>query len=229
MATEVFTTLHNSSRTVYFRFLDLRNPLSPQLWDATNTVWNDPANVAAGAEKISATEIASAGDGDESSYVASVDLSDLYNSAEPIELLVQVVDDLVTDELISTISVWVAGGELVSDARSDRLDVAVSSRSSFDSTSDAVTLADGAHGGVSATISLSDYSDFTVDPSAVSSDLLNTAITASNSTVETVLKALFSMARGKIEKSGDSYTFYDDDGSTVLFTLDIAASERTTS
>lgn len=40
------------------------------------------------------------------------------------------------------------------------IDAAISSRSTFDASTDTVTLADGAHGGASASLTLSDYSDF---------------------------------------------------------------------
>lgn len=43
------------------------------------------------------------------------------------------------------------------------------------------------------------------------------------------MNILYSMARGKIMKSGDTYAFYDTDGSTVLFTATITASQRTAS
>jgi len=43
----------------------------------------------------------------------------------------------------------------------------------------------------------------------------------------TIVKSLYSMARGKISKAGDSYTFYDDDDATALFVLTIAAASRT--
>ena len=47
-------------------------------------------------------------------------------------------------------------------------------------------------------------------------------------TYQTVLKALYAMARGKIVKSDNAYAFMDDDDATTLFTLTIAAGERTT-
>ena len=47
-------------------------------------------------------------------------------------------------------------------------------------------------------------------------------------TLEDAMKALFSLARGKIVKTGDSYEFLDDDDATTLHTLTIAAGSRTT-
>jgi ABC-type transporter Mla MlaB component len=58
--------------------------------------------------------------------------------------------------------------------------------------------------------------------------LAATGVTAGGTTtVAEVLAALFSFTRGKIVQSGNSYTYYDDDGATPLFTLTIAAGERT--
>ena len=48
-------------------------------------------------------------------------------------------------------------------------------------------------------------------------------------TFTTLMKALYAMAKGKFSKSGDDYTFYDDDDTTELFTLSIATSGRTSS
>lgn len=57
-----------------------------------------------------------------------------------------------------------------------------------------------------------------------------TGITAGGSaSYEDLIKALYAMARGKITKSGDAYTYFDDDGTTELFTLTISSSERATS
>ena len=57
-----------------------------------------------------------------------------------------------------------------------------------------------------------------------------TGITAGGSaSYNDVVKAVYSIARGKITKSGDAYTFYDDDDVTALFTLTITASQRATS
>jgi hypothetical protein len=58
--------------------------------------------------------------------------------------------------------------------------------------------------------------------------LAATGVTAGGTTtVAEILAALFSFTRGKIVQSGNSYTYYDDDGATPLFTLTIAAGERT--
>ncbi len=46
---------------------------------------------------------------------------------------------------------------------------------------------------------------------------------------QTMMKMIYAMARGKIAKSGNDFLFYDDDDSTLLFTLTTAATARTTS
>jgi hypothetical protein len=48
-----------------------------------------------------------------------------------------------------------------------------------------------------------------------------------STTVATALKAAMSLAKGKITRTGDAYTFYDDDNATALFTLTIASGTRT--
>lgn len=52
--------------------------------------------------------------------------------------------------------------------------------------------------------------------------------TAGAGTFADIAIAIYAMARGKISKSGAAFTFYDDDDTTALFTLTIAASARTT-
>lgn len=60
--------------------------------------------------------------------------------------------------------------------------------------------------------------------------LARTGWTAGGSTtVATALKKALSLAAGKIARTGDAYTFYDDDGTTALFTLTIASGTRTPS
>jgi hypothetical protein len=46
-------------------------------------------------------------------------------------------------------------------------------------------------------------------------------------TYDDILTAIFSMASGKITRSGNVYTYYDDDDVTVLFTLTLASGSRT--
>ena len=78
-----------------------------------------------------------------------------------------------------------------------------------------------------------------VDADAVATDAINeirdaifakASITAVGTvTFAQILARLYAAARGKIAKAGDAYTFYDDDGTTALFTLTIAAASRTPS
>lgn len=44
-----------------------------------------------------------------------------------------------------------------------------------------------------------------------------------------LLAAVLAAVGGRCTKSGDAYTYYDDDGTTPLFTLTVAAAERTVS
>jgi len=71
---------------------------------------------------------------------------------------------------------------------------------------------------------------FRVSTEIVTALFAKTGITADGTvSYEDLIKALYAMARGKISKSGDAYTFYDDDNATELFTLTISESSRTTS
>ena len=64
--------------------------------------------------------------------------------------------------------------------------------------------------------------------SVVTAILAKTGWTAGGATtIQTVLKWVLSMAHGKFTLSGNTYTFYDDDDTTVLGTLTISASGRT--
>jgi hypothetical protein len=57
-----------------------------------------------------------------------------------------------------------------------------------------------------------------------------TGLTAGGAvTFGTIVKCLYALARGKVAKSGDAYIFYDDDGTTPLFTLTVGAEVRTPS
>jgi len=71
---------------------------------------------------------------------------------------------------------------------------------------------------------------FKVSTETVTALFAKTGITAEGTvSYEDVIKALYAMARGKISKSGDAYTFYDDDDTTELFTVTISENSRTTS
>lgn len=233
MATEYFSVRHDSSKTVYFRFYDASQD---KLFDFDDDTWQaSPVNA-----KLAATEKTAMGDADESLYIASVDLADLYNSATPRELVVQAMDDLATDEIIQEAEFWVASGERVSietmrgtdssalasaytaarAAKIDNLDATVSSRSDFDETADPVELrASGGAAGKNAAELVDDV-------------FAETGITAGGTaTFASILKAIYAMARGKktISVSGSTVTLklYDDDDSTLLWTLTITSAGAT--
>jgi hypothetical protein len=48
-------------------------------------------------------------------------------------------------------------------------------------------------------------------------------------TFEDIIKVLYAMAKGKIERNGNAFTYFDDDGVTSLYTVTIDESERTNS
>jgi len=85
-----------------------------------------------------------------------------------------------------------------------------------------------AHSDAAATYKATGFS--THDAAAVVTALFaKTGITAGGTaSFEDLVKAFYALARGKVSKSGDAYTFYDDDDTTALFTLTIAAASRTT-
>lgn len=63
----------------------------------------------------------------------------------------------------------------------------------------------------------------------VSAIFAKTGLTAGGSaSFNDIVKALYSMARGQISRTGDNYAYKDDDDSTTLYTLTIASSTRTT-
>lgn len=115
MATEYLTVKHTASKTVYLRFI---SPSDDKVWDfgATPDAW--AANVAACVEpKLSATAKTDYGDADESYYIASYDMTSVNSTATPKQILIQAVDDLATDEIITEAEAWVVNGVLLT--RSD--------------------------------------------------------------------------------------------------------------
>lgn len=109
--TEFFEAKHTSGKTVYFRFFDPAQgagantftfDFDDDTWEATLAACADP--------KLAATEKTDMGDGDESIYVASANLVNFNNTATPLAVVVQAVDDLATDEVISEMTVWVVAG-----------------------------------------------------------------------------------------------------------------------
>lgn len=208
MATKSFSVTHSSGKTVFFEFWDFSDLADVQLWDDTNGEWNSHGSVNEADKKVLATEVAAAGGDGTSKYVANVDLADLYSNQAPKELYVNAKDDMATDEIISSMTFMVSNGSYVG---SDYEDSAISSRSSHDDPAADIAALN--------------------DPTAgeIASELLGTAVSASGQDLQTVLKTLFSMARGKIVRDGDTYTYYADDGSTELFTFTVTDGGRTTS
>ena len=108
MATERFSVDHTAGKTVYFRFMDA----SDKIFDFFDDTWK--ANLAACTDpKLAATEKTDFGDADESTYVASLDLARLYNTATAKMFHVQAMDDLATDEIITTDEIWIYSGARV--------------------------------------------------------------------------------------------------------------------
>ncbi len=63
----------------------------------------------------------------------------------------------------------------------------------------------------------------------IGTSLLAQQITAGGvSTISDILLAANALARGRVVKAGSDYLYYDDDNVTLLFTLTLAAAERTT-
>ncbi len=118
MSTEYFTAKHDAGKTVFFRFYD---PTQDKLFDFNDDTWQASPTTQA----LAATEKTAFGDADESLYVASLDLADLYNSAAHRGLIVQSVDDLATDEIIGEEPFFVSNGDLVAP-NANRIGVPVS-------------------------------------------------------------------------------------------------------
>ena len=109
MADHAFTTMHDSSKTVYARFMRVADGF---IFDKSGKTWK--VNAAACTQpNWPATERTDYSDADESLYAIALDPQDI-NSQNPIrEYLIQWVDDLGTDEVIDTESFRVAGGQIV--------------------------------------------------------------------------------------------------------------------
>ena len=106
MAVEYFTVEHTNAVTVYFRFLD---PSDLSVYDFDDDTWK--VNLAACTDpKLAAVENTDMGDANESLYVASYDLATIYNAAPVKSFVVQAVDDLATDEVISQTELTISSG-----------------------------------------------------------------------------------------------------------------------
>lgn len=65
------------------------------------------------------------------------------------------------------------------------------------------------------------------DATAIAAQVVDTTVTSGDSTVAEVLEKLLSWGTGKFTKSGSTYTYYAEDGTTVLFTFTISSGGRT--
>lgn len=109
MTIEYFSVKHTAGKTVYFRLFD---PSNSKVYDFDDDAWE--ANLAACTDpKLAATEKTDMGDADESLYVASYDLATIYNTAAAKMFVVQAVDDLATDEVITEDEIWIWSGERI--------------------------------------------------------------------------------------------------------------------
>ena len=109
MATEYLTAKHTAGLTVYFRFID---PSNDKVFDFNDDTW--AANVgAATTPKLSGTEKTDFGDADQSYYIGSYDFSDLNATTTAIEIIIQAMDDLATDEIITEAEAFVVSGVLL--------------------------------------------------------------------------------------------------------------------
>ena len=106
MATEYFSAIHTNALSVFFQFYD---QAADKRFDFDDDTWQaSPTN-----PKLAATEKTAPGDANESFYVASMDLSDLNDTGTPLTIVVQAVDDLATDEVVTTEEMRVANGERI--------------------------------------------------------------------------------------------------------------------
>ena len=105
---EAFTVKHTAGKTIYFRFFDPEQGAGANVYtfDWDDNTWETSLGACTDPKKA-ATEKTDAGDGDESLYSASVNLASLANSSTLKRFVVQAVDDLGTDEVISEMEFWV--------------------------------------------------------------------------------------------------------------------------
>lgn len=160
------------------------------------------------------------------------------------EITVQVINVAIEHQLFRIQTYGHASAQIIGDF--DNLDAAVSSRSTFDETTDTVDV--GAISGdtnaannleldydgtgydkANSTMgTVSNLATDSVDASALAADavteiadgLLGKQITALGvETIQDMLLAMYSGIHGKIVKTGTNWAYYDDDGTTLLFTL----------
>lgn len=95
-----------SGKTVFFRFWD---PVQEKRFDFADNTWQaSPVN-----EKLVATEHTDMGDADESVYQAEIELNLLYSGSGTRSVIVQALDDLATDVILSWGTINIVGGAAV--------------------------------------------------------------------------------------------------------------------
>ncbi len=103
MATEYFAVRYLSAKSVFVRFFD---PTQSKTYDFNDSTWQTtPVN-----PKLPMVEKSSFADADESLYIASMELTDLYPGGTPRDIVAQALDDLATDVIISEEKVPVITG-----------------------------------------------------------------------------------------------------------------------
>lgn len=109
MAVEYLRTTQEAGITVYFRLVrssdDYVFDFDDDTWKADVASCTDP--------KLAASENTDVGDADESEYKATLDLSAVNASPDSLSVLIQVVKDAATDELLGAMGAWIAGGDWI--------------------------------------------------------------------------------------------------------------------
>lgn len=109
MASEPLTLHAAPGKTVYYR---LFRPVDDKVFDFDDDTWE--ANLAACADpKLAATEKTDVGDAANSLYTALLDLAILNDTDTPMQVVVQAMDDLGTDVILSWLGFWIANGQML--------------------------------------------------------------------------------------------------------------------
>jgi hypothetical protein len=167
------------------------------------------------------------------------------------EILVYINDALAEEQVHRIQTYGHASAAIVGDL--DNLDAAISTRSDFDETTDSVdvgsisgdtTAADNleldydgtGYNKTNSTIGTAtalgtdavDADALATDAATeISNNLLGQQITAGGvDTIQDMLLAMYSAGRGKVVKTGTNYAYYDDDGTTLLFTLAFGTTDQ---
>jgi hypothetical protein len=115
-------------------------------------------------------------------------------------------------------------------ADTTRVDAMIEDDSGDQYTAKSLSQAPGGGGGGTATLEKQEEILANIDdvPTSTTLDLMSHTPTAGGvNTVEDILIQIFSMAQGNMVKSGNTYTWYDDDNTTALFSFTVGSSGRT--